>query len=306
MLSEETLRQALQQKIPEVTPRSGYLAAFALLILFASVNADAQIKFGLTPAMIDMEFAAGEPFAVTLEVSNGGNLPMSMHGEAMDFWYDAKNEKIFAAPGTMPHSATAWIEFVPRTFIVPPHGASKVKMMVTPPANTAGSFYSVAFLESKPELSQPAGEGKQAIYTNIRLGALVLLASRQSQSYSVAVSDLKVTPPGLTQPLQLDFEVQNDSNTHIFPKSSVVIVDSQHKVWAKAVGEVKRFLPGQKDRLGVVWSGRLPPGSYDGILNLTYGQAQSLIRQFHIDVTDSGDETPAKSAEEKTDLARQQ
>jgi hypothetical protein len=108
-----------------------------------------QVKYGLTPAMVVKTFQPGQPFEVELVVSNGSTTPVLMRGLSMDFWYNEKNEKIFSPPGTLPHSASNWVEFVPRTFTAPAQGSAKVKMIVTPPANATGSYYSVAFVESK-------------------------------------------------------------------------------------------------------------------------------------------------------------
>lgn len=158
--------------------------------------------------------------------------------------------------------------------------------MITPPKDADGSFYAVAFLESKPELTEPARNGKQAVYTNIRLGALVLLAAQDSQKYSVSVSGIKIDPPTPNHPLEVGFYLENGSNTHIFPEAAVVIMDPQHHVVAKAQGETRRFLPGQADHLSIKWSGSLPPGDYTALFSLLYGKAQTYIKELPFTVPD--------------------
>jgi hypothetical protein len=276
-------------KTPALNPfrsNPAFITAGLLAVLWTSTHLQGQVKCGLSPALVMADFKPGEPFEVSLEVSNGSTSPMPMRGVAMDYWYDHENKKIFAPPGTMPHSAATWIEFVPRSFVVAAHGSSKVKMMVTPPKDANGSFYAVAFLESKPELTEPAQNGRQAVFTNIRLGALVLLAAENSQKYSIAVSDIKTTRPAPNRSLEVSFFLRNDSNTHIFPESSLVIMDSQRHIAAKAQGEIKRFLPGQKDDLSIKWSGSLPAGSYSALLSLLYGKAQVCTKELQFMVQD--------------------
>jgi len=85
----------------------------ALFLLAASFPLPGQVKCGLSPGLVMTDFKPGTPLEVTLEVSNASSAPMSMRGVAMDYWYDRENKKVFAPPGTMPHSAGSWIEFVP-------------------------------------------------------------------------------------------------------------------------------------------------------------------------------------------------
>lgn len=255
------------------------ILVFAVPVLRAQVAA-LQVKYGLTPAMVVERFKPGQPFEVELVVSNGSAAPVLMRGLAMDFWYNEKNEKIFSAPGTLPHSASNWIEFVPRTFTVPAQGSAKVKMIVTPPANATGSYYSVAFVESKPEITRAATAESKAMFTNVRLGTLILLSAEKSESYRIEVSDARFSPPAPNRDLYLDFLLDNQSNTHLFPRPQVAILNSQHELVAKADGEIKRFLPGQRGRIGVTWSGDLAADSYTAVLTMVYGGDKIYTQEF--------------------------
>ncbi len=255
------------------------ILVFAVPVLRAQVAA-LQVKYGLTPAMVVERFKPGQPFEVELVVSNGSAAPVLMRGLAMDFWYNEKNEKIFSPPGTLPHSASNWIEFVPRTFTVPGQGSAKVKMIVTPPANATGSYYSVAFVESKPEITRAATAESKAMFTNVRLGTLILLSAEKSESYRIEVSDARFSPPAPNRDLYLDFLLDNQSNTHLFPRPQVAILNSQHELVAKADGEIKRFLPGQRGRVSVTWSGDLAAGSYTAVLTMVYGGDKIYTQEF--------------------------
>ncbi len=270
------------------------LTAFCLLLV-AVRPARAEMKYGLTPAMVVRTFKPGQALEVELDVSNGSASPILMRGIAMDFWYNDKNEKVFAAPGSMPHSASNWIEFVPRLFMVPAEGSAKVKMIVTPPADASGSYYSVAFLESKPELTRPATSEKKALFTNIRLGALIMLAAENSENYKVEISDAKFSPPGPNRDLTLDFLLDNQSNTHVFPRSELALLNADHDLVAKGEGEIKRFLPQQKDRMSVSWNGTLPPGRYTAILTVVYGNDKIHTQEFPFTVSAAEEEMANKT-----------
>lgn len=256
-----------------------------LILTVLAAAAQAQVKYGLTPAMVVRNFKPGQPFTVELTVSNGSSRPVLMRGTAMDFWYNGKNEKVFGAPGTLPRSASNWVEFVPRVITVPAEGFSTVRMVVTPPADATGSYYCVAFVESKPELARSATAETQALYTNIRLGALVMLAAEKSEKFKINVSDARFSPPAPSHDLTLEFEVDNESNTHIFPRSAVAVLNEGHEIVAKTEGEIKRFLPGQTDRLSLKWGGTLPPGSYTALLTLVYGDDRIYNQSFPFTIT---------------------
>lgn len=234
--------------------------------------------------MVVQDFKPGEPFSLELELTNGNNAPVLMHGVAMDFWYDEKNHNVFGPPGTLPQSASNWIEFVPSQVAIPGRTSMKVRVIVTPPLTAAGSFYTVAFLESKPELTEAAHDGKKALYTNIRLGTLMLFAAEKTQKYSVDLSDLKVTPPGSDSAFNLELKFSNDSNTHVFPRPALLILDKDGHVVGKAQGEIKRFLPGEHKDLSIPWSGRLKPGAYEAVLTMVYGDDKTISRRIPFEV----------------------
>ena len=202
-----------------------------------------------------------------------------------DLWYNEKNEKVFASPGSTPRSAANWIEFLPRQFTVPANGAAKVKVVVTPPLQASGGYYAVIFAESKPELAQAATKESKAVYTNIRLGSLILLSAENTEHYGIEVSNAQFTLPEANRTMKLDFALSNNSNAHIFPETRLAILNARHELIAKAEGETKRFLPQQKDSLSVSWAGTLPAGSYTAILTVGYGQDKLYTQEYPFTVT---------------------
>ena len=256
--------------------------------LFAAVMACwplglAAQSLGLAPGEVRQKFKPGVPFEITLATSNDGPSPVEMSVEIADFWYNEKNEKVFPAPGTAPRSAANWIQFAPERFAVPAHGAQKMKAIVTPPSDAKGGYYAVLFVQSKPELSFTKSNG-QGVFTNMRLGCLVLLEAEQTEDFKIEVSNLKMDPPSATHPLDLGFELLNAGNTHVFPVARVAVLNAEKKLVAKAQTEEKRFLPGQKDSMHVTWNGSLPAGAYTAVLTVTYGEDRVETKQMDFSV----------------------
>src|SRR5437762_7065182 len=254
------------------------------LILFVPGAAFTQ-AIALAPAQIVEDFKPVVPFEYSLAVANNGSQPVELHVQITDLWFNDKNEKVFAAPGTSPRSAANWIQFVPERFEVPAGGSQKMKAIITPPVDARGGYYAVLFVESKPIPSDKTGEDGRKIFTNMRIGCLVLLTGKDSATYNVKVDELKLVPPSETQGLKVSFAVDNESNTHVFPQAKLAILNPQHKLMGKAESELKRFLPGQKDSMKVDWNGELGTGDYTAVLSLVYAGNQVETRQIAFSVT---------------------
>ena len=239
---------------------------------------------GLAPAQVVQKFKPGVPFEFDLATANNGDNPVEMHVEISDLWYHDKGEKTFPAPGSTLHSAANWIQFVPEHFEIAAHATAKMKAIATPPSNVSGGFYAVLFVTSKPQLTfDKTKDGKQ-IFTNMRLGCLVLLSAEGTEDYKIEVSNLQLNPPSANQGLELTFDVTNFSNTHVFPIGRVAVLDSNRKLVAKAQSDMIRLLPGQKNSLHVDWSGSLPAGPYTAVLTVTYGEDRIETQQIPFNV----------------------
>jgi hypothetical protein len=265
--------------------KTSSLYAFLFLFVMACwpLGAAAQ-SLGLAPGEVREKFKPGVPFEVDLATSNDGGSPVEMSVEIADFWYNEKNEKVFPPPGTAPRSAANWIQFVPERFEVPAHGAQKMKAIITPPSDAKGGYYAVLFVQSKPQLSFTKSNG-QGVFTNMRLGCLVLLDAEKTEDFKIEVSNVKLVPPSAAQRLELSFDLLNAGNVHVFPVARLAVLDAEKKLVAKAQTEEKRYLPGQKDSMHVSWAGSLPAGKYTAVLTVTYGEDRIATQQLAFNVT---------------------
>jgi hypothetical protein len=95
-----------------------------------------------------------------------------------------------------------------------------------------------------------------------------------------------VTPPAETHGLSVNFDLLNASNTHVFPRARVAVLDANRKMVAKAEGDEARFLPGQKNSMHVEWSGKLPAGNYTALLTVAYGEDRIETQQIAFSVAE--------------------
>ena len=254
---------------------------FILLMFIVAAGSVASAQsVGLAPAQIVTDFKPGVPFEYELNVANNGQEAVELHVQITDLWYNEKNEKVFTAPGTSPRSAANWIQFVPEKFEVAAGGSQKMKAIITPPVDARGGYYAVLFVESKPVATNKQTEDGKRVFTNMRIGCLVMLTAKSTEAYNVSVDDLKLIPPSDNQALKLTFFVDNESNTHVFPMAKLAILSPAHKLVAKAESETRRFLPGQKEAMNVDWNGDLDAGDYTAVLSLIYAEDHVETRQI--------------------------
>lgn len=260
-----------------------FATLFLLTALLRPAAGQAQ-SIAIAPGQVRQTFKPGVPFQIELASANQGDQPVEMSVQITDLWYDEKNEKTFGSPGTSPRSAANWIQFVPEHFEIPAHGTQKMHAVVTPPANAQGGYYAVLFVQSTPKLTFDKTKDGKNIFTNVRVGCLVLLSAEKTEEYKIALNNINVLPPGLNRSLDLSFDIENAGNVHVFPVARVAIIDSSRKLVAKAESEPKRLLPGQKDSMHVGWTGNLPAGDYTAVLTIAYGDDRIETRQLPLRV----------------------
>lgn len=268
------------------------IALSLLLLLSVSVTRLQAQSLAMSPAQVVMDFKPGQPFRLQFSIANDGDASVAVRAIVTDFWYNQKNEKVFAVPGSTERSAANWVEFVPRQLAIPAHSTSKLTALVTPPTVVAdGGHYLVVFVESKPELMRAATAESNAVYANIRLGALVLLNNEKTERYKAEMEGIKFTPPSANENMRLSVELANQSNTHIFPFIKLAILNSHREMVAKAESEAKRFLPAQRNTLDLTWGGTLSPGDYVALITVLYGKEQVITRELPFTI---GETPPAK------------
>lgn len=258
------------------------LTFFVLVLLAVAILIPARMiaqSVGIAPAQVVQDFKPGVPFEIELASVNDADAPIEMNVQVTDFWYDAKNEKVFSTPGTSPRSAANWIQFVPEHFEIPAHGTQKMKAIITPPADARGGYYAVLFVESKPIATAQLTKDGKAIFTNVRVGCLVLLTAEKTAEYKLDITNLTVTPPSANQGLEVSADLANDGNAHVFPVGRLAVLDGKHKLVAKGQSDMMRLLPGQKNKLHVSWAGELPAGTYTAVLTIAYGPDRIETRQ---------------------------
>lgn len=252
------------------------LCALVSALCFArGVEARQQNSLGVSPASVDAKVKRGASYTVTYTLSNDTGVRLRFRCSVSDYWYDANNHRATGRPGTLPRSASPWVQFSPAEVIVEPHGQATVRAIITVPQAAAGGFYTMPTFEALPvetaTADTPSSSGTTATASvGFRFRGLMMLTTEDGAEYNVEIIDGGVRPPTASAPLELALDVHNRSTTHARVRGSFVILNSSGAPAGRGRIQEKRFMPGQRGGYKAEWAGELAAGRYTAVVTLSY------------------------------------
>src|SRR4028119_733086 len=123
--------------------------SITLLICFATVQVQTA-SVTITPASIDAKVKSGASYTQNFSLINNTNTRLRFRCSVEDMWYNEQNTRLTGRAGTLPRSASLWIQFSPSEVIIEPYSSSVVKAVITIPQSATGSFYAVPVFEGMP------------------------------------------------------------------------------------------------------------------------------------------------------------
>lgn len=257
-----------------------------LLCGFGQPGAQAQ-SLGIMPAMVDAKVKGGATYTQEYTISNGTSARLRLRCSVGDFWYDEQNRRVDGLPGTLPRSASPWVQFSPAETTIEPQSSVTVKAIITVPAAATGGFYTTPIFEAEEDLTtrQP---GAVSASIKVRIRALMLLATEGSSEYNVEVMGGRAVPPTSSSPLEMQLDLRNRGTAHAGVRGIFAILNAAGVVAGHGRIEEQRYLPGQRATSKARWAGELAPGHYTAIVTLTYNRAgmepNSLVSEIPFDV----------------------
>lgn len=245
------------------------------LAIFAGIPAifAQQANVTISPASIDTTVKAGASYTKSFTLTNNTNERLRFRCYTNDMWYDEQNQRVTARAGTMPRSASMWIQFTPAEVTIEPNGTAIVKATITVPPNATGSFYSVPVFEGLPDKPVLASAGTSVASIGIRFRGLMMLTTETGAEYNVEIMGAKVTPPGKTSELEVALDLRNRGTAHARVRGAFAILDSAGKLAGRGTIDEKKLYPSQRNFINGRWAGGLKPGDYTCIVTLSYNRA---------------------------------
>lgn len=258
-------------------------------LLVCSGKAQAQkASVAITPASIDAKVKRGSSYTQDFTITNNTAARLRFRSSAEDIWYDEQNKRLTGRSGTLPRSASLWMQFSPSEIIVEPNSSAVVKAVVTVPNGVSGSYYTVPVFEGLPA-DKPVTPGIVQISTatatiGIRFRGLVMLTTDEGSEYNVEIMGGRITPPTASSELEMSLDLRNRGTAHAKVRGAYAILNAAGKLAGRGTIEEKAYLPTQRKNIESRWSGELPPGNYTSIVTLSYNRvgsdASSLVYEI--------------------------
>jgi hypothetical protein len=247
-------------------------ASLALCCGFGDAGVRAQ-SLGVTPALVEAQVKRGATYTATYSISNNTATRLRFSCTTGDYWYDETGARVTGQPGTLPRSASAWVQFTPSVIIIEPHSEGTVKALITVPSGANGSFYTTPIFEGEPAAPATQKEGSIVASVMVRIRGLLMLTTEDASEYNVEIMGGALTPPTASSPLEMRLDVRNRGTAHARLRGLFAVINSSGALAGRGSIEEKSYLPGQRSDLQTQWAGELARGSYTAIVTLTYDRA---------------------------------
>ncbi len=250
------------------------LACATMLCCFSTAQAQ-QDSVAVTPIFIDAKVKRGGSYTQTFSLTNNTGTRLRFQCSVGDIWYDENNKRMTGRPGTLPRSASLWVQFSPAEVVVEPGSSVAVKAIVTVPVMAAGGYYTVPIFEAMPA-DQSTGDaapsqGSTATASiGIRFRGLMTLTTLDASEYNVEILGGRISPPSASTELAIQLDVRNRSTAHVRVRGAFAILSSSGALAGRGTIKDKRYLPGQRNVLQTGWAGELSPGKYTAVVTLSY------------------------------------
>jgi hypothetical protein len=244
-----------------------------VLVALCATAARAQ-SLGISPAFVDAKVASGATYTRDYTVTNNSGTRLVIRCSVADYWYDERtNARVDGRPGTLPRSASSWVQFSPSEVVVEPHASAVVKAVITVPQSAAGGFYTVPVFDIEMADARTTRDGTASAAVAVNFRGLLMLSTAGNSEYNVEIMGGRITPPTLSSPLKIVLDVRNRSTAHVSLRGQFAILNSAGGFAGRGKIDEQRFMPGQRNELGTSWPGELAPGRYTAIITLTYERA---------------------------------
>jgi hypothetical protein len=265
-----------KENVKEMTPQ-GFMARLARLIVFLLCGLTATLQaqqngLGISPASVEAMVKRGTTYTQTFSLTNNTSERLRLKCSVIDYWYDENNKRLTGRPGTLPRSASLWVQFSPSEVVVEPHSSVNVNAIISVPQAANGGHYTMPVFEAVPVRNEAQSSTTSTTSIGIRFRGLMMLATEDANEYSVEIMGGKVQPPTGAMPLELGLDVRNRSTVHARVHGAFAILDGKGGLAGRGKIDDSRFLPGQRNTLKIPWAGELPAGGYTAVVTLSYNR----------------------------------
>lgn len=249
------------------------LSTFSFLLLTATPVVAQEVSLVVSPPRTDLEIKPGETLQKTIKVTNTSSTELILGAQTIDFIVtDDKGTPIkVTSEASGRFLASPWFTLETSELVVPPKDTAQLTVIITAPQDALpGGHYAGIFFEPK----EKRGEKKTVSYTTAQVGSLFALNVAGDVNYDAVIKDFSVKNY-LSEfgPIDFSLTLENQSDTHISPQSSVVIKDMLGRTLETLKFDSLNIFPFTSRTQDIRWEQVWGLGQYTATVTTTYGPA---------------------------------
>jgi hypothetical protein len=264
----------MERRLPVNSYKFSILLA-SLITVFIHGFGESKVQaqtLGITPAFVEAKVKRGATYNKDFTITNNTKTRLRFRFSVADYWYNETNQRIDGRPGTLPHSASLWVQFSPKEIIVEANSSATIKAIISVPLTASGGYYTRPVFEAEDADAPVRQQGVATASVGINFRGLMMLTTEDNAEYNVEVLGGQVTPPTASSPMDLSLDLNNRSTSHATMRGIFAIFKASGELIGRGKLEEKRFLPGERDKLKTAWAGELSPGRYTAMVTLSYNR----------------------------------
>ena len=256
------------------------LVACAVMPCFFTGAQAQQDSMSVTPVSIEVKVKRGTSYTQRFTLTNNTGTRLRFRCSVLDVWYDERNNRITGNPGTLPRSASLWVQFIPGEVLVEPRTSIPVKAIITVPQTATGGYYTMPVFETVPVAASthisPTLQGSTASASfSVRFRGLMMITTLDASEYNVEILGGRIVPPSSSAEFLIELDLLNRSTAHVRVRGVFAILNASGNLVGRGTIQPKRYLPGQRNTLRTEWAGELPAGKYTSVITLSYERVGS-------------------------------
>lgn len=209
-----------------------------LFILFLSYSNTPSLaaKFVVSPPRFEFTLSAGSSTTEAIQVANSGEDPLELRMYLMDWEMKKSGDMSYVKPGSTKKSCSSWVRVNPQVISLAPRESQIIRFTITAPQGTAGSYWTMLFIEPKQPILP---KSRMGVAVSGRVGVIIYATIPGTEVRTGKIVDMKVEKDKENKyKLALTFE--NTGMIHYRPKGSWEIKDAAGKRVNKK--EIEEFL----------------------------------------------------------------
>ena len=256
------------------------LATYSILSTPMPVSA-ADISIVVSPPRTDIDLNPGATSQKTIKVTNTGTTELILDAQVYDFLVN--NDEGTPIKVTENASgrflASPWFTLDSTELVIPPKDTAQIIVQIAAPKDALpGGHYAGVYFTQKNH----RGEKQTISYTTAQVGSLYAINISGDINYDAVIKNFSTSQNTYEfGPVDFSYSIENQSDTHIHPISSIEIYNMLGVKLATLTPDSINIFPFSSRTTSTRWNSVWGFGQYKAKLVVTYGPGLTTNRDLN-------------------------